>query len=342
MTPARRSADEAGDEATDAVAVGNFARRYGERAALLPPVVFVIAAYDEEQAVGSVVAALPPTLCGLDTTAIVVTDGCRDRTADVAAAAGALVCEVPVNRGQGAALRLGYRLARSGGARYIVTTDADGQYDAGDAASLLQPILAGDADFVTGSRRLGSEETADRLRHLGVRCFAAAISALTGQRITDPSFGLRAMRADVTGSVRLHQQQYQAAELLIGVIARGFRVAERPATIRRRAAGESKKGRGVLDGLHSAWVNNACYGGHFAAVIVRTWWRERRASRLPPVARADNRSGPAAAAWPSDGPRSPGSAPVAAGAAAAAGDGCGDPGEEDRRPDDERPPAKRT
>jgi glycosyltransferase involved in cell wall biosynthesis len=224
----------------------------------------VIAAYNEEGAIGPVIDALPATICGLATATIVVVDGSVDGTAKEAAAHGALVCDVPVNRGQGAALRLGYRLAREGGASYIVTTDADGQYDPAEAQRLLEPVVAGDAEFVTGSRTLGSEETKDPVRKLGVRVFAASISLLTGQRVTDPSFGLRAMRAEVTGAVQLKQPQYQAAELLISVIARGFRVSERPATIRRRRVGESKKGHNVL------------YGLRFARVIVATWWRERR------------------------------------------------------------------
>ena len=60
---------------------------------------------------------------------IVVVDGAKDATAAQAASAGALVCDVPVNRGQGAALRLGYWLARARGARMIATIDADGQYE---------------------------------------------------------------------------------------------------------------------------------------------------------------------------------------------------------------------
>ena len=96
---------------------------------------------------------------------------------------------------------------------------------------------------------MGSEETKDPVRKLGVRVFALTISVLTGQRITDPSFGLRAMRAEVTGAVRLEQPQYQAAELLIGVITHGYRVAERPATIHKRKVGQSKKGHNALYGL---------------------------------------------------------------------------------------------
>ena len=80
---------------------------------------------------------------------------------------------------------------------------------------------------------------------------------LTGTHITDSSFGLRAMRSEVTGVVRLEQPQYQSAELLIAVLARGFRVAEVPATIHKRQVGESKKG------------HNAIYGLHYAGVVAR-------------------------------------------------------------------------
>jgi glycosyltransferase involved in cell wall biosynthesis len=253
--------------AVDAAAIAAFSSQYGARATALPPLAIVIAAYNEEGAIGPVLEALPPVVSGLEVAKIVVSDGSADATVKEADTAGALVCDVPVNRGQGAALRLGYRLAREGGAQYIVTTDADGQYNPAEIGGLLAPILAGEADFVSGSRTQGSEETKDPVRKLGVRVFALTISMLTGQRITDPSFGLRAMRAEVTGAVRLEQPQYQAAELLIGVLAHGYRVTERPATIHKRKVGHSKKG------------HNALYGLYFARVIGGTWWRERRRTR---------------------------------------------------------------
>jgi len=254
----------AADAAIDGAATRAFTDQYGSRATELPPVAIVIAAYNEEGAIGPVIEALPASVCGLATAKIVVSDGAVDGTVKDAEAAGALVCDVPVNRGQGAALRLGYRLAREGGAQYIVTSDADGQYNPAEIERLLEPILAGEADFVTGSRRLGSEESRDPVRRLGVRVFALAISALTGQRISDTTFGLRAMRAEVTGAVLLEQPQYQAAELLIGVITHGYRVVERPATIHKRQVGKSKKG------------NNVFYGLRFAGVVGGTWMRERQ------------------------------------------------------------------
>jgi hypothetical protein len=84
------------------------------------------------------------------------------------------------------------------------------------------------------------------------------------------------MRAELTAVVRLEQPQYQAAELLIGAIARGYRVLELPATIRRRKVGESKKGQNPLKHLNSEVVNNLFYGARFTRVVLRTWWRERR------------------------------------------------------------------
>jgi glycosyltransferase involved in cell wall biosynthesis len=270
------------DESIDGAASRAFTEQYGTRATALPPLAIVIAAYNEEGAVGPVVESLPGAVSGLPAATIVVSDGGVDGTVNEADAAGALVCDVPVNRGQGAALRLGYRLARQGGAKFIVTTDADGQYNPAEIERLLEPVLSGQADFVTGSRRLGTEETKDPVRRLGVRVFALAISVLTGQRITDATFGLRAMRAEVTGEVLLEQPQYQAAELLIGVITRGYRVAERPATIHRRKVGKSKKG------------NNILYGLRFAGVIGGTWWRERQRRRRGSARRSSDAISPAA------------------------------------------------
>jgi glycosyltransferase involved in cell wall biosynthesis len=292
------------DQVVDDAAVAAFTDTYGERAASLPPVAIVIAAYNEEGAIGPVIEALPEQVCGLATAAVIVADGCADGTVKEATTAGAMVADVPVNRGQGAALRLGYRLAREGGAAYIITTDADGQYNPAEMEQVLGPVVAGEADFVTGSRQLGSQETKDFIRRAGSRFFALSLSLLTGQRISDTTFGLRAMRAEVTGAVRLEQPQYQASELLIGVITHGYKVAEVPATIHRRRVGESKKGQNFLYGLHLPGVNNFFYGMRFARVIYGTWWRERQRSRSSgrssssssaaapePVARA-NGSGP--------------------------------------------------
>jgi glycosyltransferase involved in cell wall biosynthesis len=288
------------DKAVDDKAIEAFNEAYGEQATALPPVAIVIAAYNEEGAIGPVIEALPAQVCGLATAAVVVADGCADGTVKEALTAGAMVCDVPVNRGQGAALRLGYRLAREGGASYIITTDADGQYNPAEMERVLAPVVAGEADFVTGSRTLGSQETKDFVRRSGVHFFASTISLLTGQKVSDTTFGLRAMRAEVTGAVRLEQPQYQASELLIGVITHGYKVAEVPATIHRRRVGESKKGQNPLYGLHLPGVNNFFYGMRFARVVYGTWLRERRRAGRTGQSESDGSSSGKARSGPVD------------------------------------------
>ncbi|MFN2479137.1 MAG: glycosyltransferase family 2 protein [Pseudonocardiaceae bacterium] len=252
-------------DAVDSATVREFARTEGE--VTFAPVVVIIAAYNEESCIGAVLAAVPPVSCGMPVDTLVIVDGCTDGTAEVARRHGARVCALSRNRGQGASLRLGYALARRGGAQYVVTTDADGQYDMAELPLLLQPLIDDEADFVTGSRALGRRETSDPVRHLGVHVFAALASALTRQRLTDTSFGFRAMRAEVTEAVTLVQAQYQASELLLGVISHGYRVLEQPMTMLGRTAGKTKKG------------NNLVYGMRYARVLVGSWSRESRARR---------------------------------------------------------------
>lgn len=233
----------------------------------LAPVVVVIAAYDEEDCIGDVLDGVPSEACGLEVDTIVVDDGSSDRTGDVARAHDAYVVTLAHNAGQGSAFRVGYVIAREHGARYIVTLDADGQWDPGDVPAVLEPVVRDEADFVLGSRVLGRAETDDSFRSTGVQVFSGLLRLLTGVEVTDTSSGVRAFRAEVTESVRQEEPQYQASELLVGAICHGYRIAERPVVMRKRAAGESKKGHNVL------------YGVRYGRVMLRTWRRERRAAR---------------------------------------------------------------
>ncbi len=233
------------------------------------PLAIVIPAYNEEPTVADVIREIPSETAGLALEVIVVVDGAKDATASEATSAGALVCDVPVNRGQGAALRLGYWLARARGAQIICTIDADGQYEPNEIAGVVQPILDDRADFVSGSRRLGNELTTDATRHLGVIVFGTILTVLTRHRITDPACGLRAMRSEVTAAVTLEQPQYQASELQISAALNGFRLAEVPTTMRDRGvhATGTKKG------------GNFGYGVRFARAALHTWRRDRNAAR---------------------------------------------------------------
>jgi glycosyltransferase involved in cell wall biosynthesis len=238
-----------------------FSAQLGGR--VLHPLVVVMAAFNEEESIGSVLRQMPGQVGDQALDVIVVDDGSTDATSEVARAHGVLVCQMPRNGGHGVALRLGYRLAREHGARYIATLDADGQYDPQQLPILLAPLVAGMADFVNGSRRLGSSYTTDNVRGVGVVVFGRLLTMLTGHRITDPASGFRAMRSEVTRVVTQTQPQYQTSELLIGTIFAGFKVVEVPVTMYARTAGTTKKG------------GNLRYGVRFFRVIMSTWRRER-------------------------------------------------------------------
>lgn len=233
------------------------------------PIAVVIPAYNEEPTVAAVVRGIPREIAGKAVEVIVVVDGSNDRTAQEARDAGALVCDVPVNRGQGLIFMLGYWLAYKRGSEVIATTDADGQYDESEFDRVLEPILSGRADFVNGSRRLGTELTTDPVRHAGVIFFGGLISVLLRQRITDPASGIRAFRTVIPRTVKLEQTQYQTSELLIATAMNGFRVVEVATTMRDRPDGATltKKGPNLL------------YGLRFARAILMTYGRELQRKR---------------------------------------------------------------
>ncbi len=228
------------------------------------PVLVLIASYLEADNIGDVLKAVPTEVDGLAVSTLVVVDGGDDGTEDIVADLGAYCAVLPVNMGQGVALRLGYELAVAHGVKYVVTLDADGQNDPAEIPGFLAPLLDGTADFVIGSRRLGADETTDKFRMAGVVFFAAIINALTRQHITDTSNGFRALRIEVLQDVTLEQDQYQTAELIISAATRGWRITDCPVVWHLRASGESKKGHNVFFGLQ------------YARVIVRTWLRDRR------------------------------------------------------------------
>ena len=245
------------------------------------PIVALVAAYQEERNIGDVLKAMPTMVGDLDVTTLVVVDGGTDDTAQVALDAGVMTCVLPVNLGQGAALRLGYELASAHGARYVVTLDADGQNDPTEMPTMVQPLLDGTADFVIASRRLGEDRTTDRFRRTGVVLYASLLNRITGQRLTDSSNGYRAFRIEVLEDIVpfLRQDQYQTSEVVITAASRGWRIGEQPTMWHPRASGTSKKG------------GNLVFGAQYARVIGTTWYR---VSRVGQDGRLQSRNGSAA------------------------------------------------
>jgi hypothetical protein len=224
-------------------------------------IAIVIPAYNEAENIPQVLAGLPDEVSGLPVRAIVVDDGSSDGTLESARAAGATAVRLPMNRGGGAAVRTGFSLALTTGARIVVTMDADGQHEAGELPRLIEPILEGKADLVSGSRVLGAADPNHTARELGIKIFAWILSVLTRTRVTDPSCGYRAIRAEGLPKIELYQDQFYVAEVLLEASKRKLTVSEVPVTVSRRISGSSKKGPHFR------------YGLGFANALLRAWLR---------------------------------------------------------------------
>jgi hypothetical protein len=224
-------------------------------------VAVVIPAYNEAENIGHVLDLMPREVCGLEIQTLVVDDGSRDGTGDVAAAHGALVARHVTNRGGGAALRTGYRLMVEAGAEIVVTLDADGQHLPSEMERLVKPILDGEVDVAHGSRVLGHAESNHFARELGIVFFNRLVSFMTRTHVTDCSNGYRAVRTAVLPQLVLRQEQFHTSEFMIEAIKRGIPAKEVPITVEQRLHGHSKKPAVFR------------YGVGFANAIVRTWLR---------------------------------------------------------------------
>ena len=221
----------------------------------------VIPAYNEEDNIGSVLPRIPASVCGIETAILVVDDGSRDSTGDIARAAGAAVGRHVINRGGGAALRTGYRLMSDSGASIVVTLDADGQHLPEEMSRLVGPVVDGEVAVAHGSRVLGHAEPNSYAREMGIVFFNRVVSFITRTKVTDCSNGYRAVRTDVLPQLVLRQEQFHTSEFMIEAIKRGVPAKEIPVTVTRRLHGHSKKPAVVR------------YGLGFANAIVRTWLR---------------------------------------------------------------------
>ncbi|MBN9623262.1 MAG: glycosyltransferase family 2 protein [Actinobacteria bacterium] len=224
-------------------------------------IAILVPAYNEAENIGVVLDQMPAEVCGVRTEVLVVDDGSRDGTGDVAAEHGALVARHVTNRGGGAALRTGYRLMVESGAEVVVTLDADGQHLPAEMPRLVEPVLDGEVDVAHGSRVLGYADRNTRARELGIVFFNRLVSFITRTHVTDCSNGYRAVRTTVLPQLVLRQEQFHTSEFMIEAIKRGVPAKEVPITVEQRLHGHSKKPAVFR------------YGVGFANAIVRAWLR---------------------------------------------------------------------
>jgi glycosyltransferase involved in cell wall biosynthesis len=202
--------------------------------------VAIVPALNEELTVPRVIDELRAFDAGL--VIVVVDDGSADRTAEVAAAKGAVVLRLPFNLGIGGAVQTGFRFAFEHGFDIAVRVDGDGQHDPAQLARILEPVLHGEADIVVGSRFAAGEVgyRSSRPRRVGIRLLAWVVSRIAGQRVTDTTSGFQALnRRGIALFARDYPHDYPEVEATVMVFRHRLRLLEVPVSMRERGGGSS-------------------------------------------------------------------------------------------------------
>lgn len=180
----------------------------------------VMPARDEERTIGEVIEGLHRE--GWKDI-IVVDDGSRDRTAEIARAKGAVVVSHERNLGLGAALRTGLREALRRGADCAVTFDADGQHDPREVRKMVEAIDG--ADLIIGSRQFVNVPLNKRFGNFVLNL----ITRLMGGPLLDSQSGMRAFNRRALETIRIRSDRYEvSSEIVINACRSGLRIKEVP------------------------------------------------------------------------------------------------------------------
>ena len=209
----------------------------------------VIPAYNEERFLGTLLQRIQKvdlTPLGVATEIIVVDDGSRDRTAEIArAAAGVIVVRHEKNGGKGAAVRTG--IARATG-RWLIIQDADLEYEPQDYVPMLNALVSDRGDIVYGSCYIGRGVLGGKYgsqswgAYLGGRSLSLVALACTGHYVTDTVTALKLFPRQILLSLNLQTTGFELDhEITAKVLARGYRVVEVPIRYFPRSREEGKK-----------------------------------------------------------------------------------------------------
>jgi glycosyltransferase involved in cell wall biosynthesis len=218
-----------------------------------PIVAVAIPALNEAGKIGRVLDKMPrdPRF-----EAIVVDDGSTDGTGDEAREHGAaLVIRHERPGGVGAAIRDAWLAAMERDREYVALISGDDQHDPADLVTALDALVAGNADYVQGSRWIagGKVEGPAGRRGFGTRLYSVLFSILAFRRSTDATNGFRILRTSMLRDPRIRIEQgwldrYDLEPyVLFKALTLGYRVIEHPVTVRYHTKEGYSKMRGVRD-----------------------------------------------------------------------------------------------
>ena len=199
-------------------------------------ILLIIPAYNEEESIEPVVDELISSYPELDY--VVVTDGSTDNTPVLCRKKGYNILELPINLGLAGCFQTGMKYAKKHGYKYAVQFDGDGQHRPEYILPMRDKMREG-YDIVLGSRFIGLENSMGGMRSLGAKHIALSIRRTTGERITDPTCGLRMYNKKMIDAFADNLNYAPEPDTISFLVKNGAKVAEVPVKVREREAGES-------------------------------------------------------------------------------------------------------
>lgn len=200
--------------------------------------IVIIPAFNEQAAIGEVVKK---SLQYADDV-LVVDDGSKDNTCEIAEKAGASLLKHPTNFGKGVSLRDAF--AQVNGYDIVVTIDGDGQHNPDEIPKLIEPILRDNADFVNGSRYLnGFDENTPAYRRVGQRVLDIATNITAGTSVTDSQSGFRAFKGSTISCYKFRDPGFGIeSEMIADAAENNLKILEVPITVKYDVENSSTKG----------------------------------------------------------------------------------------------------
>lgn len=204
-------------------------------------VMVFLPAYNEEESIAEVIKRIPRNFHPhVKVEVMVIDDGSTDATVLTARQAGAdHIIKQPSNQGLGAAVRMGLKKSFELGADLSVMIDADNEYPPEQIPDLLSPIFEDEADYVMGSRFLGTIKGMKLHRRLGNYFFTLLQSILIRKWIYDGQSGMRAFSRQAMEHAEIIHDYNYAQVITLNLVRKGFRVREIPIQYQVRTKGQS-------------------------------------------------------------------------------------------------------